>query len=528
MAASAVSIADDVASGRARPREVLADHVARHRATHASLNALVQPRHVAADAEVERLESRLREQSIHMPLAGVPVSVKECFAVAGLVTSLGIPSRRGDLDGSDAAIVTRLRAAGAIIVGKGNIPQAMYLHETDNPVWGRTNHPFNAARGPGGSSGGDAALVAAGVVPLAVGTDLAGSIRQPAHACGIAGFLPRSVVLGDGGAFDTLPHLTVVRPRAGFLAREVDDLARALEAMTGGAVVAAPSCTADSMPTGRRDHAGNGGLRVAWWDDAGPLEPSRAVQRAVHEAVDRLTRAGVETVRLEGSLAAEAAWLHLAVLSADGGADIRRLFAGTRPMPPVALLLRLAGLPTWLRPLLAAVSQAAGGGIEAEALRVTGPRQAAAFSDLCDRRLEFAARFAAAMSAYDAIVCPVSALPALRHGTAARLLVAAAPCLLANLLDLPAGTVPVTWVRPDEEAGRGRSRDRVVQAAAATDHDSRGLPVGVQVVGLTGRLPTTDHLRPERTVLEVMRLIERGMNRPPERVVELAGMGYGR
>jgi Asp-tRNA(Asn)/Glu-tRNA(Gln) amidotransferase A subunit family amidase len=122
----------------------------------------------------------------------------------------------------------------------------------------------------------------------------------------------------------------------------------------------------------------------------------------------------------------------------------------------------------------------------------------------------------------------VSALPALRHGTAARLLVAAAPCLLANLLDLPAGTVPVTCVRPDEEAGRGRSRDRVVQAAAATDHDSRGLPVGVQVVGLTGRLPTTDHLRPERTVLEVMRLIERGLNRPPERVVELAGRGYGR
>ena len=166
MAASAVSIADEVASGRARPREALAEHVARYRATHACLNALVQPRHAAADAEAERLESRLREQSVHMPLAGVPVSVKECFAVAGLVTSLGIPSRRGDLDESDSAIVARLRAAGAIIVGKGNIPQAMYLHETDNPVWGRTNHPFNAARGPGGSSGGDAALVAAGVVPL--------------------------------------------------------------------------------------------------------------------------------------------------------------------------------------------------------------------------------------------------------------------------------------------------------------------------------------------------------------------------
>jgi Asp-tRNA(Asn)/Glu-tRNA(Gln) amidotransferase A subunit family amidase len=134
--------------------------------------------------------------------------------------------------------------------------------------------------------------------------------------------------------------------------------------------------------------------------------------------------------------------------------------------------------------------------------------------------MEFATRFAAAVSGYDAIVCPVSALPALRHGTAARLVVAAAPCLLANLLDLPAGTVPVTRVRPEEEMGRGRSRDRVVQSAAATDRDSRGLPVGVQVVGVPDRLLATDTLRSEWRVLEVMRLIERGLNRHQESGVE--------
>lgn len=100
---------------------------------------------------------------------------------------------------------------------------------------------------------------------------------------------------------------------------------------------------------------------------------------------------------------------------------------------------------------------------------------------------------------YDAIVCPVSALPALRHGTAASLLLAAAPCMLANLLDLPAGSVPISHVRPGEEQGRALSSDPVVQAAADTDRGSCGLPVGVQVIGLTGG---------EATVLEVMRLIE--------------------
>jgi fatty acid amide hydrolase len=100
----------------------------------------------------------------------------------------------------------------------------------------------------------------------------------------------------------------------------------------------------------------------------------------------------------------------------------------------------------------------------------------------------------------DALVCPVSALPALRHGTAARLVLAAAPCLLANLLDLPAGAVPVTAVRADEESGRGPSRDPVLRAAADCDRGSRGLPVGVQVIGCPGR--------DEATVLAVMAAIE--------------------
>lgn len=510
MAHSAVSIADAVAAGQAVPVEVLAEYVSRHEATKAALNALVQCRQVAARGEAEQMALQLQEGVVAGPLVGVPVSVKECFPVAGMVTSLGIPARRKALDTADASIVVRLRAAGALIVGKGNVPQAMYLHETDNPVWGRTNHPFNADRGPGGSSGGDAALVAAGVVPLAVGTDLAGSIRQPAHACGITGFVPRSSVIGDGGGFDTMPHLTVVRPRAGFLAREVGDLTRAFEVL-GAPVLSSAELSHGGLPPEQRGRAElGGGLRIAWWDDAGPIEPSPAVSRAVHEAVNRLAGVGAETVRLDGRLATEAAWLHLALLSADGGADVRRLFAGTRPIPPVALLLRLAGIPIWLRPLLASCSQMAGGGIEATALRVTGPRRGEALARLCSRRLEFAARFAATMTAFDALVCPVSALPALRHGTAARLVVAAAPCMLANLLDLPAGTVPVTSVRPEEETGRASSRDRVVQAARATDRGSRGLPVGVQVVGVPDTLSAADPLRSERLVLEVMRLIECG------------------
>lgn len=477
---SAVAIAVAIRDRRVTAVDVLTAHRARYAATHRQLNALVQSR---PEAEAE---ARAIDAAPPGSLAGVPVSVKECFPVAGLRTTLGIESRRHAVDTADAPLVARLKAAGAVIVGKANVPQAMYLHETDNPVWGRTNHPLAADRGPGGSSGGDAALVAAGVVPLAVGNDLAGSLRQPAHACGIVTLMPRSAILGDGGGFDTMPHLAVVRPRAGFLARSVADLAVATEA--GGVPLAAEAGVSGS------------GLRIGWWDDTGCVPASPAVIRGVAEAVARLVAAGATLVPLDPAIAVEAAWLHLAILAADGGRHVRALFGRSRPIPGVARLLRIAALPRSLRPLVATVARITGRRLEAEALVKTGPRDAAEVAALAAARIDLAARFAGLVATCDAVVCPVSALPALRHGTAARLILAAAPCLLANLLDLAAGAVPVTTVRPDEETGRAPSRDPVLQAAAATDRGSRGLPIGVQVIATPNR--------DESTVLRVMRLIE--------------------
>ena len=465
-----------LAAGHDGPAAAIAAAAARHFETHPRLNALVQPRFAEAAAEAAAAVG---------PLAGVPVSIKECFPVAGMRTTLGITGRRAAIDAADASLVARLKAAGAVVVGKANVPQAMFLHETDNPVWGRTNHPEDAARGPGGSSGGDAALVAAGVVPLALGNDLAGSLRQPAHACGIAAIMPRTSVLGEGGACDTLPHLTAVRPRAGFLARTVADLRAALVA------VAPPLAAPPARP-----------LRVGWWEDAGPLPASAAIRRAVREAVRRLEAAGGAVVPLDAGPAREAAWLMMAILSADGGGDIRRLFAGERPIPGVERLLRLAAVPRGIRPLVAAAARLCGRGIEADALGRTGPRDARGFASLLAAREAVRARFAAATAGCDAIVCPVSAVPALRHGSAARLVLAAAACLPANLLELAAGAVPVTRVRPDETRARGLSLDPVLRAAAATDRGSSGLPVGVQVMGV----PDAD----EAVVLDVMEAIEAG------------------
>ncbi len=473
------AISAAVRSGGARPDEVVAEHLRRHRESHGRINALIQP--------VADLEAAGGGMTPSGPLAGVPVSIKECFPVRGLRTTLGITRRRDVIDAVDADIVVRLRAAGAVIVGKANVPQAMYLHETDNPVWGRTRHPLDPDRSPGGSSGGDAALVAAGVVPLAVGNDLAGSLRQPAHACGIATIMPRSAALGGGGAVRTMPDLAAVASRAGFLATRTADLRIALDA------VGVPSDAFPGQETVR-------GMRIGWWDDGGPIPAATAIVRGVHEAVARLRCAGAEIVAIDNDITTEAAWLHLALLAADGGKQVRSLFRGARPMPEVARLLRLAGMPRWLRISLATLADLAGRHIEATALRATGPLAPSARGRLLERRDAVAARWTAATAGCAAVVGPVSALPALRHGTAARLLLAAAPCLLANLLDLAAGAVPVTTVAGDEQLRPASSRDPVLALAEACLAGSAGLPVGVQVVAAPDR--------GEATVLAVMEAIE--------------------
>ena len=162
-------------------------------------------------------------------------------------------------------------------------------------------------------------------------------------------------------------------------------------------------------------------------------------------------------------------------------------------------------MPRWVRPLLSVLMEIIGNRIDASALMATGPRSEKGFKELVSKREQVIEHMQNIAEKFDAIICPVSALPALQHGTAARLVVAASPCLLANLVDLPAGVVPVTRVREDEQASRTFSVDRVLRTAIRTDKGSAGLPIGVQIIGLNGD-PS------ERTVLDLMQAIESQVN----------------
>jgi amidase len=226
----ATELAALIAAGDVSAREVFDAHVA---AIDPAVNAVV-----AVAGFVEPGEG---------PLRGVPFTVKDNIAVAGLPLVVGVPERRGILAASDAVAVARLRAAGAVVVGKTNLPPWGGGIETDNAVFGRTNNPHALDRSAGGSSGGAAAAVASGACAFALGTDSGASVRLPAHFCGVAALKPSSGRVPVDGVVDDVGPLGPLRdPRTqiGILARTVADLALVLGVIDGSAgAPAAPSPT---------------------------------------------------------------------------------------------------------------------------------------------------------------------------------------------------------------------------------------------------------------------------------------------
>src|SRR5205085_6508718 len=166
-------------------------------------------------------------------LHGVPITVKECFFLGGTPSTIGLNSPRyRQIVESDGLPVSRARRAGAVILGKTNLPQLMIWHESDNPVYGRTNNPWDLDRTCGGSSGGEAAIMPARGSPLGIGNALGGSIRVPCNFCGIHGIRPTSLRITRSGSMRTLRGFESFITQTGPMARHVDDLWLGLQTLT--------------------------------------------------------------------------------------------------------------------------------------------------------------------------------------------------------------------------------------------------------------------------------------------------------
>ena len=402
------------------------------------------------------------------PLEGVPFTAKDNLEAAGLPMAIGDEARRGVVAGRDATAVARLRAAGAVLVGKTNCPPYGGGIETDNPVYGRTANPYDLARTPGGSSGGEAAAIAAGCSALGVGTDSGASVRLPAHFCGLAalkptaGLVPITGVLDDEGPFGALAD---PRTQVGPLARTVGDVALAL------ALLAGPDGrdgSAIPLAPGDPDAVALAGLRVAVWigdvvarEAAAPVADARGV--GAREAAAPVADArGVDAREAAAPVAgARGPAAQGAEVDGEDAADARDAVGA----PPVtaATATAVADAAAALREAGARVGEAAipagGHAITIDVWRSYGGAMGALELYRVLRRWDaFRGAMASFAGAYDLVLSPVFPRAAPRHGEIKR----------SGAID------PTGYTTPFSLAGWPAATVRAGTSPA-------GLPLGVQL-----------------------------------------------
>ncbi len=259
------------------------------------INAVVTLNETGARAMAQQTDTMQKDVKLH-PLHGIPITIKDSFETAGIKTTSSYPPLSNYIPSRDATVVARLKAAGAIILGKTNLPELAGNPQCWSPIFGATRNPWNPVVTPGGSSGGSAAEVAMGFSFLDPGSDIAGAIRIPAAFCGVAGLKATENLIPRTGHIPHLPDGFRSTRRLlsfGLLARCVDDLQIGLEVLAGpdghdNEVPPRPRC---------RSEAGQKPLRIAWWDDFGGLPLCTRTRRALSHTVEQLRQQGFTVER---------------------------------------------------------------------------------------------------------------------------------------------------------------------------------------------------------------------------------------
>ena len=374
------------------------------------------------------------------PLHGVPITVKDTIDTQGLRTTSGSLLRANHVPDRDATVVARLKAAGAIILGKTNTPEMAIPYESDNPVFGRTNNPHRFDLTPGGSSGGEAAAIAAGLSPAGIGSDLSGSIRVPAHFCGIVGLKPTPGLAPMDGHTPSADGLLSVAACIGPMARTVADLDLIFKIIADTRQIEMSDVPV-SFQQGVR------GLRVAWYADDGVAPVTEETRGAIIAAANALSDAGLEVNEEKPPGISQGSRLWIELFSRAASEQLHALYRGREDEagPLVSRLLNSFESATELQDKISHAENAAAAVLERE------------------RQREALLRW---MKTTPLILAPVGSTAAFEHG-ARRVTVkgesisvfrAFSYSQTFNVFGLPSVVVPA-----------GRSMD--------------GLPIGVQIVG---------------------------------------------
>ena len=466
--------------------EVLEAHLERIRAWNPAVNAVLTLDVEGARKRAEAADRALDQGRVWGPLHGVPFTAKDQFATAGVRTTYGSPRFTRYVPKTDAPLVARMRRAGGVLMGKTNLPLAAYDWQCKHPVLGRANNPWDLSRTPGGSSGGTAAALASGFTPMGLGADVGGSIRLPAHFCGVYGLRPTEGALPTKGITPpdiprTVRHIVVTGP----MARSVDDLQLAWQ------VLRRPTSSNGTVGPGAAESEGVdlSDLHVAVTPELGGLPPDRATRSVFEEAVGRIQAAGAAVERSAPPVDQEKA------LDVWGRIQGYELTAG---LPSI---LR----KTPLKHLVWQVGVRSGYGYLADYLHRGARLDATGYLTALDEREALSRTLDHALTEADLWITPAVARPAFRHcrtgadltidGTSVPYALPMAPYLCATavtghpILSLPAGRSPSGLpINLQVHARRGQD-DMLLAAGRALD---RILDAGSPLAALGRRTPSTE------------------------------------
>ena len=295
----ASKLAEMIRAGETTSRQTVEAYFAQIKKQNPTFNAIVTFNEAEALAQADVADQAMRAGKPCGPLHGVPITIKDTYRVKGSRTTAGYLPLKDHIPDSDAVAVKLLKEAGAIIIGRTNTPTLAMDMQTVNPIFGKTNNPWDVQRTPAGSSGGCATALATGMTSLSLGSDLAGSIRLPASFCGVYGLKPTHGVISFEGHIVPLPgEINGYRTLAvaGPLARSIDDLALALDVLTQ------PTSHDRNVAPLLADLGENvdiSKLKIAWTDNFGGVPVSKEIKDKMLAFVDKLAQAGATVHKLE-------------------------------------------------------------------------------------------------------------------------------------------------------------------------------------------------------------------------------------
>ncbi|XP_035699503.1 fatty-acid amide hydrolase 1-like isoform X1 [Branchiostoma floridae] len=454
-------------------------------AVHDDLNCVTEP---IPDA-LGRAEELDRAGQRSGLLYGVPVSIKENIDIKGMANTLGLVKYLENYAEEDSVIVRVLKKQGAVPFVKTNVPQTLIDTGCSNPLFGTTLNPRDPTRSPGGSSGGEAALIGGGGSILGIGNDIGGSLRIPAHFCGICGFKPTANRLSKQGYFNCSPGQQGLTGTCGPMARDVDSLVLVMKALLVPDMFQLDPLV-PPIPFRQEIYESKKPLKIGYILDWELKMATPALTRAVKVMKDALEKAGHELVPFQPPKSDNAFYdISPKCLLADGGKTIRDRMSGEIADPRLKAVMPYLTMSYFWRKVVGFLLKP----ISSRFARMQSHRLLRTIYDLWQRLVEredYVREFLAAWedAGIDVLLCHAYPIPAFKYKGAPALLELANYTSIFNLLNFPAGVVPVTKVTEED--------DRLLDDYTGSDNDifdrfvrkvtkgAVGMPVAVQCVAL--------------------------------------------